>query len=244
MVNVIYYMSIHVAIVLFIIGTYMWVFAMSTFASVRVGRIIHKCLTDSLMAATFRWLDVTPTSRIIARCTQDIQSIDGPLVQISSQFIATFVMGVSRLITIAISTPIFVVPGFVIGAIGVMFGQIYIKAQLSIKRERSNAKAPVVAAFNGAFSGLVSIRAYGAEEMFTAETMKKVDTYTQVSIVFWNLNRWVAVRIQALSAVFAGGLAFYLVYGPSGNDRSASKVGFTLNMAGELLFAGSVMCSS
>jgi ABC-type multidrug transport system fused ATPase/permease subunit len=225
-------MSIYVAIALFIVATYIWVSAMSTFASVRVGRIIHKRLTDSLMAATFRWLDVTPTSRIIARCTQDIQSIDGPLVTMASHFIAQIVMGASRLIAIAFSAPVFVVPGFLIGAIGVVIGQIYIKAQLSVKRERSNAKAPVVAAFNGAFSGLTSIRAYGAEEMFTAQTMEKVDTYTQVSIVFYNVNRWVAVRIQSLSAAFAGGLAFYLVYGPGGSTRSASKIGFTLNMAG------------
>jgi hypothetical protein len=54
----------------------------------------------------------------------------------------------------------------------------------------------VLAAINGAFSGLTSIRAYGAQAMFTAQSMDKVNKYTQVSIVFWNVNRWVSVRIQ------------------------------------------------
>jgi hypothetical protein len=45
----------------------MWVSVMTTFASIRVGRVIHKRLTTSLMAATFRWLDTVPTSRVITR---------------------------------------------------------------------------------------------------------------------------------------------------------------------------------
>jgi hypothetical protein len=32
--------------------------------------------------------------------------------------------------------------------------------------------------------------------MFTEQSMEKVDKYTRVSIVFWNVNRWVSVRIQ------------------------------------------------
>jgi ABC-type multidrug transport system fused ATPase/permease subunit len=129
------------------------------------------------------------------RCTQDIQSIDGPLVRMGNHFIAQFVMCMSRLVAVMISAPVFVVPAAAIGAIGAGLGQVYIKAQLSIKRERSIAKvgvcrccrvtsadlkaqAPVLAAINGAFSGLSSIRAYDAQAMFTAQSMEKVDNYT------------------------------------------------------------------
>jgi hypothetical protein len=57
-------------------------------------------------------------------------------------------------------------------------------------------QAPVVATINDAFSGLTSIRAYGAQATFTQHSMDKIDAYTRVSIVYWNINRWVAVRIQ------------------------------------------------
>jgi ABC-type multidrug transport system fused ATPase/permease subunit len=113
---------------------------MSTFAQIRVSRVVHNKLTGSLLSSTFRWLDTTPTSRIIARCTQDIQSIDGPLVRMTNHFIAKLVMCLSRLIAIAFSAPAFILPGFVIGSLGGLLGQIYIKAQLSVKRERSIAK--------------------------------------------------------------------------------------------------------
>jgi hypothetical protein len=86
-------------------------------------------------------------------------------------------------------------------------GQFYIKAQLSVKRERSNAKvihwfmccfsqvakalyqAPVLAAVNGAFAGLTSIRAFSAQSMFTEQSSEKIDEYTRITVSFWNLNR-------------------------------------------------------
>ena len=43
------------------------------FGTLRAGRIIHEKLIVSIMRTTLRWLDKTPTSRIIARCTEDIQ---------------------------------------------------------------------------------------------------------------------------------------------------------------------------
>jgi hypothetical protein len=43
-------------------------------------------------------------------------------------------------------------------------------------------------------------------------------------------------RHQLLSGAFAGGLAFYLVYGPGHRTRTASTIGFALNMAGLCLF--------
>lgn len=75
-----------------------------------------------------------------------------------------------------------------------------------------------------------SIRAYDAEETFKKETAKRIDRYVRAARSFYNLNRWISVRIDALSALFSGGLAFYLVYG--GTTRDPSVIGFVLNMAG------------
>jgi hypothetical protein len=51
-------------------------------------------------------------------------------------------------------TPIFVIPGLAVGALGARLGNIYIKAQLSVKREMSNARSPVFSHFNAAIAGL------------------------------------------------------------------------------------------
>lgn len=49
-----------------------------------------------------------------------------------------------KISVIVLMTPIFMIPSFIVGALGRWFGQIYLAAQLSVKREMSNAKAPVV----------------------------------------------------------------------------------------------------
>lgn len=93
----------------------------------------------------------------------------------------------------------------------------------------------------------VSIRAYGAQDMFKRESYARINRYTRVVRAFWNLNRyvktslfgegpllsvpsWVGIRMNALAALFTAALAAYLVYGRSNN---ASNVGFSLVMAGQ-----------
>ena len=45
-----------------------------TFGSLRASRAIHRKLISSVLGTTLRWLDSTPTARVIARCTQDMQA--------------------------------------------------------------------------------------------------------------------------------------------------------------------------
>ncbi len=46
---------------------------------------------------------------------------------------------------VLVFTPIFLFPGILTAILGAWCSQIYTKAQLSVKREMSNAKAPVLA---------------------------------------------------------------------------------------------------
>lgn len=125
-------------------------------------------------------------------------------------------------------TPLFLVPGVLVAVLGGACGQIYIAAQLSVKREMSNAKAPVLGHFGAAIAGLTSLRAYGAQEAFKDESMRRINRYTRASRTFYNLNRWICVRVDIISGSFAAGLAGYLLYSRS---HSASNIGFSLNMA-------------
>lgn len=51
-------------------------------------------------------------------------------------------------------SPIFLIPGVLIALAGGWCGELYMKAQLSVKREMSNARAPVLANFGAAIAGL------------------------------------------------------------------------------------------
>ena len=77
-------------------------------------------------------------------------------------------------------------------------------------------------------SGIVSVRAYGAQAAFKAESLKRIDHYSRIKRAAYSLNRWISVRIDLLGQIFTVALASYLVYGHS---IGASNTGFTLNLA-------------
>ncbi|CEL51759.1 ATP-dependent bile acid permease OS=Saccharomyces cerevisiae (strain ATCC 204508 / S288c) GN=YBT1 PE=1 SV=2 [Rhizoctonia solani AG-1 IB] len=93
----------------------------------------------------------------------------------------------------------------------------------------SNARSPLFSHFGAALQGITSIRAYGVEDLFKAEALKRVDKYTRSGRTFYNLNRWICIRMDALGGLFASGLAAYMVYYRASVD--ASDTGFLLNMA-------------
>jgi len=64
---------------------------------------------------------------------------------------------------------------------------------------------------------------------FEEESLRRINHYTRAARTFYILNRWICVRINAISGLFAASLAAYLVYF---QGCSAASTGFSLNMAG------------
>ncbi|KAI0066573.1 P-loop containing nucleoside triphosphate hydrolase protein [Artomyces pyxidatus] len=201
------------------------------FGTLRASRLIHRMLIRSILGTTLRWLDTTPVSRVITRCTQDTRVRDGPIADMFSLLVEIVVDLFIHLAGVVIFTPVFLFPGIVLAILGIWIGRIFMRAQISIQREGSNAKAPVLGHFGAAIAGLTSIRAYGAQIAFRQESYKRIDRNIRVSRTLYNINRWVTIRIDALGAFFSAGLAMYLVYGPNHQNAIPSNTGFSLNMA-------------
>ncbi|KAF8592008.1 P-loop containing nucleoside triphosphate hydrolase protein [Ramaria rubella] len=228
-VPVSYYLSMYSVI----LASTMFVFSVSmvlfVFGSIKASRTIHRKLITSVLGTTLRWLDTVPTARIIARCTQDIRAVDGPLSQHLSDVIEITLALIVKFGAVILFVPMFVLPGLATFVAGGICGQLYIKAQLSVKREMSNRRSPVLAHFGAAISGLTSLRAYGAQNAFKTESLKRINGYTRPARTFYNCNRWVGIRIDAIGGTFAAGLAAYLVYDEG--LRTVSNAGFSLTMA-------------
>ncbi|KAJ3799615.1 hypothetical protein GGU11DRAFT_858145 [Lentinula aff. detonsa] len=230
------YIAIYVTILAFLILTFCFGFVVYLWGVLRASRVIHQRLVTSVIGTTLRWLDTTPTSRVITRCTQDIRDIDDPLAQMLSTLIQMSLAMAIKFLAVIVLTPAFIFPATLVGLLGAWCGNIYIKAQLPVKREMSNAKAPVLGHFGAAMTGLTSIRAYSVEETFKKEVRVRIDHYSRPARTFYNLNRWIDIRVDAISNVFAAALAAYLVYVGHGD---ASDIGFSLNMA--VGFSGTIL---
>lgn len=73
---------------------------------------------------------------------------------------------VNALGILLIFTPIYIFPALVIAAVGAWIGQIYVSAQLSVKREMSAAKAPVLSILDSAISGLRTSLTYRRSHIY------------------------------------------------------------------------------
>ncbi|EJT98573.1 P-loop containing nucleoside triphosphate hydrolase protein [Dacryopinax primogenitus] len=228
-VDVPYYIGVYSAIVVAFMIIYGFTYLGFTFGAIRAARMIHHQLRDTVLGSTLRWLDSTPVGRIISRFTQDMRQIDGPLPGMFGDLIELTWALVAKFGAVIYFSPIFAIPGIAVAALGGWLGQVYIAAQLSVKREMSNRRSPLYNHFAAAVAGLISIRAYGAEDSFQAEIVRRIDIYSRPARTFYNLNRWISVRIDVLGGLFAAGLASYLVYKQA--YVGASNIGFSLNMA-------------
>nr|GAT43346.1 predicted protein [Mycena chlorophos] len=203
---------------------YMW-FAVGAFVA---SKVIHTRLLNSVFSTTFRWLDSTPASRIIARFTADTSSIDDDISENFWELIWSTVDLLTRLVAIVIFTPVFFGPGVLVGFLGAWCGRVFMAAQMGVKREMSNARAPLLAHIGATMSGLASVRAYGAQDTFIKISMVQIDRLTRIQRTFSNLNRWVAARIDFLNLALAVSLAYHLL---RTQTQSASNIGFTLTTA-------------
>ncbi|TFY83125.1 hypothetical protein EWM64_g881 [Hericium alpestre] len=230
-VHISFYLTVYCLLVLTSIVLYSGAFVNYVFGQLRASKSVHRKLIESILGTTLRWLDTTPTSRVITRCTQDVRAVDGTIPQWFRWLVELSATMMMKFFAVLVFTPIFVLPGILILLLGGWFGQIYIKAQLSVKREMSNAKAPVLGHFGAAINGLTSIRAYGAQKAFQQEAYNRIDRYTRAARTFYNLNRWICIRIDALGGMFAAALAAYLIYGPGRATALPSDTGFSITMA-------------
>ncbi|KAJ7662659.1 hypothetical protein DFH06DRAFT_1471446 [Mycena polygramma] len=235
-VSVSYHLGVYISIIMVALVFTSLDAILFMFGSIRGSKAIHKSLVASVLQTTFRWLDTTPVSRIVARCTADIASLDGMLPAMLKD-----VIYVSTLMVVELSSIVLVVPqvsfvGLFVGILGYFLGQVYMAAQLGIKREVSNSKALILGHLGAAVSGLVSVRAYGAQDAFINQSFSRLDRKSRAIRPYVNMVNWIATRLDILGGCFVAALAAYMVYF---STSTAAEVGFCLAQAAA--FSGQIL---
>ncbi len=142
--------------------------------------------------------------------------MDTRFARVTEMLVEMVAFLVLKMCAVVVFSPIFLFPAILVAVLGGIVGKIFMKAQLSVKREMSNAKAPVLGHFGAAISGIsecslsaqlweamylystASIRAYGVQDAFKAEAYKRIDKYSRAAIIHVNLNRFGFLFCQAL----------------------------------------------
>lgn len=198
------------------------------YGSWAAAKKMHQKLVTAVLSAPITWFDENPIGRAINRFGNDTRSMDTVLIDWLRMSIENGLRFLLRIASVASIMPIFALPAAVICTAGFVIGEMYTRAQVSIKRLVSINYSPVFSHFTDSLAGLSVIRArHGMDEVFQRLLAERLAVHARSAETQYNCNRWVSVRSDfcAASVAAAAGCVAYFWSG------SAGLVGFSLTNA-------------
>ncbi|KAK9448070.1 P-loop containing nucleoside triphosphate hydrolase protein [Limtongia smithiae] len=175
--------------------------------SLSASKALFDAMLHTVMRAKPRFFDSTPVGRIINRFSKDIESIDREVAVDGLSFFHSILSVCVIIGVISWIVPTFLIIGFLISALFFLINVFYLQSSRELKRMQSVTRSPIYQHFGETLVGVSTIRAYGYEQRFIADSMHKVDTNTRPYWLMWALNRWMCVRTDitgGLVSFFAG----------------------------------------
>ncbi|KAK7204872.1 putative ABC bile acid transporter [Myxozyma melibiosi] len=177
------------------------------YGSLTASKKLFDRLLECVLRATPRFFDQTPVGRIINRFSKDIESIDREVAVDALGLIHSTLSVIVIIGVISVIMPVFLLVGSVVSAIFFFINLLYLQASRELKRMESVTRSPIYQHFGETLVGVSTIRAYGYEQKFIADSMGKVDTNMRPTWLMWGLNRWMSLRTDlagGLISFFAG----------------------------------------
>ena len=85
--------------------------------------------------------------------------------------------------------PLFIFPAAILGYFYRRAAIAYLNTGRDIRRMESNTRSPLFANFSELLEGIVTVRAFSAEERFLNDLYAKIDLTTDMWYTFWMTNR-------------------------------------------------------
>ncbi|KAG0299316.1 hypothetical protein BGZ97_003779 [Linnemannia gamsii] len=168
---------------------------------IRSARILYNRLFTRVLRYPMSTFDTTPMGRIVNRFSSDVAAIDSVLPEQLPGFLGYASSVVGIICVIGYLTPLFLyaVPPLLLAFLIVQ--NYYIKTSGAIKRIISVAKSPLYQHFSESLAGVSTIRSLdGLQCQFIAENENRTDAIARTTDTFMMTNRWLTIRIQAISA--------------------------------------------
>ena len=225
--DVSFYLGIYVglSVVICIFGTLRYYFVYM--GSLRASKKLFENLTYAVLRAPLRWLDTTPVGRTLNRFTADFAAIDSRLGNDIGFFLYHLLEMVGIIIAGLFVSPIMLVFALLLLLLCGWVTGWYLSGAREVKRLESNAKSPIFEQFGSVLAGIGTIRAFDKTDLYIERMYAKIDTHARAVWFLWLCQRWLALRSNAIGAVFsilvAAVIAFY--------DIEASLAGFALSFA-------------
>ncbi|EGX88534.1 ABC bile acid transporter, putative [Cordyceps militaris CM01] len=187
--------------------------------SLTASRSLFRRLVRSVLYAPLTWIDSMPLGEMIQVLETDIYTLDNK----TTQSLHNLLGSLANLVFILTSS----------AAVLVIYSRAVIQ-QLAISRQLfrliDESLRPVLEHASSIASGLATIRAFDRTDFYIERMDQLVDRSAKLGLHLILGQRWLAVRLGALGAVFVTIVAATLVY----QEEDAGKAGLIITLALQL----------
>lgn len=165
------------------------------------ARNLHNNLLIRTLRLPMAFFDTTPLGRIVNRFSRDVDVVDNLLPQVLRAWLIFVFNAIAILIVISIQTPIFIAVIVPLAILYYFIQRFYVATSRQLKRIESVTRSPIYSHFGETITGQSTIRAYGAQARFRADSEQRVDFNQQCTYPGLVANRWLGVRLEAVGAL-------------------------------------------
>ncbi|XP_047408548.1 ATP-binding cassette sub-family C member 4 isoform X2 [Sciurus carolinensis] len=219
------YAGLTVSTVLFGIARSLLVF----YVLVNSSQTLHNKMFESILKAPVLFFDRNPIGRILNRFSKDIGHMDDLLPLTFLDFIQTLLLVISVVSVAMAVIPWIAIPLVPLAIVFLFLRRYFLNTSRDVKRLESTTRSPIFSHLSSSLQGLWTIRAYRAEERCQELFDAHQDLHSEAWFLFLTTSRWLAVRLDAICAIFVIVVAFGSLI--LAKTLDAGQVGLALSYA-------------
>ncbi|KAK7462637.1 hypothetical protein BaRGS_00038317, partial [Batillaria attramentaria] len=197
------------------LSTYTFIYGFSVvlmIATLCASSNMHDDVFAKMLRCPMSFYDTTPLGRIVNRFSSDMDEVDVRLPQTVEIFIANILHVLFSLALICYVAPFFLIALVPLVIMFVIMYRIFTRTIRDLKRLDMVSRAPLLSHITASVQGITTIHAYRKTSDFLKRFCSMLNTNTVPFIMFFVANRWLALRLDFISATVTGITAFIIVF--------------------------------
>jgi len=207
------------------------------FAGLRASRVMFDELLDVILHAPMAFFDTTPIGRIMNRFSKDLYTVDEQLVESGRSYLTTMAQVLSAIVVVSSVTP-----KFIVGLIPLLFFYVhqqnfFTMTYRELKRLDSVTRSPIYALLSETLDGVLTIRAFGAEQNLINRMLSMVNLQQTAYHLTFAAQCWLSIRLEFCGTmiVFVACFVSIMQHGARGGDElfaglAGLSISFTLSI--------------
>lgn len=173
-------------------------------AALRASSLLHNRLFAKVFNCPTRYFESTPIGRILNLFSRDLDETDGRLVGNMEQLLQNMLTISITILFVVLVYPWFLTALLVMGGIFFFVDRMFRRAVRDLKRLENVSRSPIFSHVAATVNGLNTIHAFAKERQFISKFMILYDENTSSFFLFNICMRWLAIRLDFITACCMG----------------------------------------